>query len=53
MILNPGRGVHMVWHVWVAVILALLACAGPSWPHTLGFVVSAGHGGLAVREVRR
>ena len=32
--------------------LVLLACAGPSWPHTLGFVVSPGHGGLAVREVR-
>ena len=28
--------------------LVVLACAGPSWPHTLGFVVSPGHGGLAV-----
>ena len=52
MILSPGRGVYVVFHVWVASTLAVLACAGPSWPHTLGFVVSPGHGGLAVQEVR-
>ena len=44
MILSPGRGVNVVFHVWVAVTMAVLACAGPSWPHTLGFVVSPGHG---------
>ena len=34
------------------VTLVVLACAGPSRPHTLGVVVSPGHGGLAVRPLR-
>ena len=36
---HEGRGVYVVFHVWVAVTMVVLACAGPSWPHTLGFVV--------------
>ena len=39
MILSPGRGVYVVFHVWGSVTMAVLACAGPSWLHILGFVV--------------
>ena len=36
--LSPGRGVCVVFHVLVCVTMAMLACAGPSWQHTLGFM---------------
>ena len=39
MIPSPGRCVYVVFHVWVCVTMVVLACAGPSWPHPLGFVL--------------